>query len=123
MIALVAVKAPDVAVIVLVQVLETFAAVTTPALLTVAQEVSDEVQEAFPVRVWVLPSSKLPVAVKDCVCPLVIVRLEGVTVREVSCGFTKNPRQPAASINITSARTRLAHCPLRILVDSIRIPN
>ena len=55
-IVLVAVNAPDVAVTVVVQELETLAAVTTPVLLTVAHEVSEEVQLTDPVRFLVLPS-------------------------------------------------------------------
>jgi hypothetical protein len=60
-IVLVAVNAPElpvvVAVIVLVQVFEVFAAVTSPVLLTVAHDVVEEVQLTCPLRFFVLPSS------------------------------------------------------------------
>ena len=58
---LVAVSVPElpvvVAVAVVVHELETLAAVTTPVLLTEAQDVVDDVQVTFPVRFLVLPSS------------------------------------------------------------------
>lgn len=122
-----AVSAPELPVVVAVTVveqeLETLAAVTTPVLLTVAQAVSEEVQLTLPVRFFVLPSLKLPVATSDCVLPFVIVMLEGVTVSEVSCGFTKNPRQPAASINKARTKTGVACCSFNIFSDGIDIPN
>jgi hypothetical protein len=54
----VCVNDPEVAVMVVVHVAVMLAeAVTTPALLTVAHAVSDEVQVALPVKFLVLPSS------------------------------------------------------------------
>src|SRR4029077_2648009 len=70
--------------------------VTKPPLLTVAIAEADEVQVAPPVRSLVLPSLKLPVALICCVPPWMIEADVGATVIEVSVGFTKKPRQPAA---------------------------
>lgn len=94
----VAVRVPELAVMIAVpggfDMLE--AAVTKPPLLTVATAVADEVQVALPVRFWVLPSSKVPVALICWVAPWMIVADVGATASEVSVGFTKKPRQPMA---------------------------
>ena len=51
---------------------------------------------ALPVKSLVLPSSKVPVAVICWVCPSMSEAEVGATASEVSVGFTKKPRQPAA---------------------------
>jgi hypothetical protein len=93
-----AVIVPEVAVMVAVPggLVMLAAAVTKPPLLTVAIAEADEVQVALPVRSLVLPSLKLPVALICCVPPWMIEADVGATVIEVSVGFTKKPRQPAA---------------------------
>ncbi len=49
------------------------------ALETVAMVAADEVQVAWLVRFWVLPSEKVPMAVNCCVVPLAIEGAAGVT--------------------------------------------
>ena len=76
------------------------AAVTRPPVLTVATAEADVLQVAVPVRLLVLPSSKVPVAVSCWVCPWMSDTEVGATVSEVSVGFTKKPRHPVARANI-----------------------
>jgi hypothetical protein len=75
---------------------------TTPALLTVATDESDEVQLADE-SVAVLPSLYVPVATRFCVEPVFIVKAWGVTVMAVKIGSMKNPLHPASS-NATMAK-------------------
>ncbi len=71
---------PDVAVIVAVP----FAMlVASPALLTVATEVAEEVHVAF-VRFWVVPLLYVPVAVNCSVLPAATEAVEGLTEIEVN---------------------------------------
>lgn len=98
----VAVTVPEVAVMVAVPggFEMVAAAVTRPPVLTVATAEADVLQVALPVRLLVLPSSKVPVAVNCWVCPWISDTEVGATVSEVSVGFTKKPRHPDARANI-----------------------
>ena len=70
---------PEVAVMVAVP---TETAVARPLPLTVATEVSDEVQVTCVVISWLVPSENIPVAVNCWVTPTGMLGLAGVTDRE-----------------------------------------
>ena len=90
----------DVAVMVAVP---TAMAVTSPAVLTVAMLLSEVVHVRLARLLVVLPSLLVPVAVSCNVELGLMDGLLGVTAIEVNCGFTKNPRQPAAASVIRTA--------------------
>jgi hypothetical protein len=92
--------------------------VTLPELLIVATLLSELVQTTPVVRVFVLLSLYVPVAVICCVEPTGTLILVGPTVTVVSVGFTKNPRQPRVTAKIAStakAPARRSFC----LVDDM----
>jgi hypothetical protein len=100
------VKAPSVAVMVVMPGGEAMlaAAFTTPLLVpTEATVVSDDCQELCEVTFDVLPSSKVPVAVIWSVPAGAMLPVVGATVMDCSVGFTKKPRQLAASASVKSA--------------------
>jgi hypothetical protein len=67
----------------------------SPALLTVAADVADEVQVTLAVRFCVLPSLYVPVAVNCCVSPAATEAALGLTAIEISTGaVTVNPAVP-----------------------------
>ena len=66
--------------------LPTVKAVATPLALMEATAPLPEFQVAELVRSWVLLSVKVPVAVNDCVKPLAIEGLAGVTAMETNVG-------------------------------------
>jgi hypothetical protein len=68
--------------------------VTCPVPFTVTRVVSELVQVEDPVTFFVLPSSKLAVAVSWVVPPIWTFVVLGATVTPVSVGFTKKSRQP-----------------------------
>ena len=77
--------------------------VTWPELLTVATFPSELVQTTPEVRVFVLPSLNVPVALICCVDPTGRVKPVGPTVTVVSVGFTKKPRHPRVKAKVASA--------------------
>src|SRR3984893_4413977 len=91
---------PDWAVIVAVPVATP---ATWPEPLIVATLPSELVQTTPEVRVFVLPSLYVPVAVICCVEPTGRLKPVGPTVTVVSVGFTKKPRQPRLKAKIASA--------------------
>ena len=103
----VAVTVPEVAVMVVVPggLEMVAAAVTKPPVLTVATAEAEVLQVAVPVKLLVLPSSNVPVAVSCWVCPWMSDTEVGATVNEVRVGFTKKPRHPVARASIRSVVT------------------
>ena len=82
----------------------TLADVTRPVAEIVATEVGSILQ-ATDGLLDVLPSLLVPNAVICTVLfvlPVSIVGLAGPTASELSVGFTKNPRQPAANASVAS---------------------
>jgi hypothetical protein len=77
--------------------------VSLPELLILATLPSELVQTTPEVRVFVLPSLYVPVAVICCVEPTGRLKPVGPTVTVVSVGFTKKPRQPRLNAKIASA--------------------
>jgi len=99
---MVTVTSPDAAPLEVVQSAETVAvavelvrAVTRPVVFTSTTVGSELVQVQEPVRFWVDPSLKVPVAVSCKVCPLACkVGFCGLIEMLLSVGLTKNPLQP-----------------------------
>src|ERR1700736_3292069 len=77
--------------------------VTLPEPLILATFPSELVHTTPEVRVFVLPSLYVPVAVICCVEPTGRLKPVGLTVTVVSVGFTKKPRQPRLNAKIASA--------------------
>lgn len=71
-----------------------------PVVLIVATVESEVLQNKFFVKVWVLPSLYVPVAIICRVVPCCTVGVAGFTVIVVKVGLTKNPLQPAASARL-----------------------
>ena len=72
--------------------------VASPPAFTDATPVFDDTHATWLVRLCVLPSEYVPVAVNCCVPPTVMVRFAGVTVIEVSggcCGVALASRELA----------------------------
>src|SRR5262249_12498645 len=67
-------------------VLPVVTAVATPPELTVATLVFEEAHVTWLVRLWVLESEYVPVALNCCVAPTVSVGFAGVTAIDVSVG-------------------------------------
>ena len=74
------VTVPSVAEMVVVPALT---AVARPLLLIVATLVLEDVHATWLVRFWVMPLEYVPVAVNDCVVPVEIVGVAGVTTMDV----------------------------------------
>jgi hypothetical protein len=90
------------------------AAVTTPAVLTGTVDVSELDHTTPEVKLFVVPSSNVPVAVICCLLPWVRFKGFGPTVRDVKVGFTKKPVQLTASASANRAVTDRKTCNLRI---------
>jgi hypothetical protein len=107
--------APEAPVIVVVP---TPAPVAFPEVLIVATVVSELLQKRPLLRLLVLPSLKVPVAIICNVAPSSIVCVCGPTAMLLKVGFTKKPRQPRLNAKIAStakAPARRSFC----LVDDI----
>jgi hypothetical protein len=65
--------------------------VASPALLTVATEVFEDVQVAVLVRLCVVPLLYVPVAVNCCVAPAIMEGVAGITATETSDGAVPVP--------------------------------
>jgi hypothetical protein len=76
---------------------------TLPELLIVATLGAELVQTTPEVRVFVLPSLYVPVAVICWVEPTGRLKPVGPTVTVVRVGFTKKPRHPRVNANVASA--------------------
>ena len=87
---------------------------TTPLLLTVAMVESELDQRTLPVRVFWLPSSKVPVAVIWKVPPCWMEGVAGPTVTVVRLGFTKNPLHPTIMESARSVPATAKNCNFRL---------
>jgi hypothetical protein len=96
-------------------------AFTTPVPLTVTNvpSVSELSQTASPVTSFVLPSLLFATAVSWRVPPICRLLVEGLTVTEVTVGFTKKPVHPVA---IATAATALTSRYFRLEFQIMKTP-
>ena len=104
-------------------------AVTSPPLLTVATDVSDDLQVTCVLISWLVPSEYVPVAVKSLEFPAATLELAGVTDIEDSKGVTVRvmfPETPPAIAVIVAvpAETPVASpLPLTVATDVLDEPQ